>query len=186
MPLTPPACLELMQGTPLLPSLALCSRPLGSALRIGTPSPTKQSMDTLSPEARSRLMSRIRGKDTKPELIVRSMLHQMGYRFRIHRKNLPGRPDIVLPRHGKVVLVHGCFWHGHLCKIAPGPKSNTAYWPPKIEANRARDERNRAALIDLGWEALELWECEIRDLQRTEERLRGYLNTSPIAVQPRR
>ncbi|MFC5522663.1 very short patch repair endonuclease [Polaromonas jejuensis] len=136
-------------------------------------------MDTLTPEARSRLMSRIRGKDTKPELIVRSVLHRLGFRFRIHRKDLPGRPDIVLPRHKKVVLVHGCFWHGHLCKIAPGPKSNTAYWSPKIEANRARDDRNRTALKDLGWDVLELWECEIRDLQKTEERLRAFLHTDP-------
>lgn len=124
-------------------------------------------------------MSRIRGKNTKPELIVRSMLHRMGFRFRIHRKDLPGRPDIVLPRHRKVVLVHGCFWHGHLCKIAPGPKSNTAYWLPKIEANRSRDQRNRIALIDLGWQVLELWECEIRDLPQTEERLLAFLHASP-------
>ena len=120
-------------------------------------------------------MSRIRSKDTNPELIVRSVLHRLGFRFRIHRKDLPGRPDIVLPRHKKVVLVHGCFWHGHLCKIAPGPKSNTGYWSPKIEANRARDDRNRAALQDLGWDVLELWECEIRDLQKTEECLKAFL-----------
>jgi DNA mismatch endonuclease (patch repair protein) len=136
-------------------------------------------MDTLTPENRSRLMSRIRSEDTKPELIVRSMLHRMGFRFRIHRKDLPGRPDIVLPKHKKVVLVHGCFWHGHLCKIAPGPKSNTAYWSPKIETNRSRDQRNRTALIDLGWRVLELWECEIRDLQKTEERLQSFLHASP-------
>ncbi|SIR50426.1 T/G mismatch-specific endonuclease [Pseudacidovorax sp. RU35E] len=131
-------------------------------------------------------MSRIRGKDTKPELVVRSMLHRMGYRFRIHRKDLPGRPDIVLPRHRKAVLVHGCFWHGHLCKIAPGSKSNTAYWSPKIEANRARDQRNRVALAELGWQVLELWECEIRDLPRTEERLLAFLKPDPCQPMPRR
>jgi DNA mismatch endonuclease (patch repair protein) len=136
-------------------------------------------VDTLTPEARSRLMGRIRGKDTKPELVVRSMLHRMGLRFRIHRNDLPGRPDIVLPRHKKVVLVHGCFWHGHLCKIAPGPKSNTGYWSPKIEGNRARDSRNRTALSELGWEVLELWECEIRDLCKTEERLHSFMGTEP-------
>ncbi|MNY40335.1 Very short patch repair protein [compost metagenome] len=113
------------------------------------------------------------------------MLHRMGFRFRIHRKDLPGRPDIVLPRHKKAVLVHGCFWHGHLCKIAPGPKSNTAYWSPKIEANRSRDQRNRIALASLGWQVLELWECEIRDLQQTEERLRAFLHASPCAPTPR-
>lgn len=120
-------------------------------------------------------MSRIGGKNTKPELIVRTVLHRMGYRFRLHRKDLPGCPDIVLPRHKKVVLVHGCFWHGHLCKIAPGPKSNPGYWSPKIAKNRERDERNRTALVGLGWDVLELWECEIRDLQRTEKRLSAFL-----------
>lgn len=142
-------------------------------------------MDTLTPEARSRLMSRIRSKDTKPELIVRSMLHQMGYRFRLHRKDLPGRPDVVLPRHKKVVLVHGCFWHGHLCKIAPGSKSNKAYWSPKIKANRARDERNRAALTGLGWNVIELWECEIRNAKKTEERLRLFMRDAQ-ATRPAR
>jgi DNA mismatch endonuclease (patch repair protein) len=131
-------------------------------------------------------MSRIRGKDTKPELIVRSMLHRMGYRFRIHRKDLPGRPDIVLPTHKKVVLVHGCFWHGHLCKIAPGPKSNKEYWSPKIGANRARDERNKAALIDLGWGVLELWECEIRDLRKTEKRLLSFLRAAAVTSRSQR
>jgi len=120
-------------------------------------------------------MSQIHSKDTKPELIVRSILHRLGYRFRLHRKDLPGRPDVVLPRHKKIVLVHGCFWHGHLCKIAPGPKSNTAYWSPKIETNRARDARNRAALASLGWDVLELWECEIRDVKTTEERLLRFM-----------
>ena len=131
-------------------------------------------------------MSRIRGKNTKPELIVRSMLHRMGFRFRIHRQDLPGRPDIVLPRHRKVVLVHGCFWHGHLCKIARVPKSNTAYWSPKIEANRSRDQRNRAALTHLGWQVLELWECEIRDLRKTEVRLHEFLrDTAGVPMAPR-
>ena len=138
-------------------------------------------MDTIAPEARSRLMSCIRSKDTTPELVVRSMLHRMGYRFRLHRKDLPGRPDVVLPRHKKDVLVHGCFWHGHLCRIAPGPKSNTAYWSPKIEATRARDLRNRTALIDLGWDVLELWECEIRDAKKTAERLCAFMQNGPAA-----
>ncbi|WP_456282170.1 very short patch repair endonuclease [Cupriavidus sp. JZ107] len=136
-------------------------------------------MDTLTPEARSHLMSRIRSKDTNPERMVRSMLHRMGHRFRLHRKDLPGRPDIVLPRHKKVVLVHGCFWHGHFCRLAPGSKSNTQYWSPKIEANRSRDARNRAALINLGWDVLELWECEIRDAKQTEERLRSFIHPNP-------
>lgn len=118
-------------------------------------------MDTLTPEDRSALMSRIRSKNTKPELIVRSLLHRLGYRFRIHRSDLPGRPDIVLPKHGKVILVQGCFWHGHCCRIASTPKSNQGYWIPKIQATRARDVRNIQALRDIGWVVLELWECEI-------------------------
>ncbi|MCW5668459.1 MAG: DNA mismatch endonuclease Vsr [Hydrogenophaga sp.] len=132
-------------------------------------------MDTLTPEARSRLMSRIRSTDTKPELAVRSLLHRLGYRFRLHRKDLPGRPDVVLPKHRKAILIHGCFWHGHGCKIAPGSKSNLVYWSSKIEANRTRDARNRQALMDLGWQVLELWECEIRNPQATEERIRSFM-----------
>lgn len=180
--------LELLQPPAHLP---LPSSRKASKRKMRTNSPTftthfrQTRMDTLTPEARSRLMSRIRGKDTKPELIVRSMLHRLGFRFRIHRKDLPGRPDIVLPRHKKVVLVHGCFWHGHLCKIAPGPKSNITYWSPKIEANRSRDLRNQAALLELGWEVLELWECEIRDLQRTEARLRVFLHTDSAVPSPK-
>ena len=133
-------------------------------------------MDTLTPEGRSRLMSRIRSTDTKPELAVRSLLYRLGYRFRLHRKDLPGRPDVVLPKHRKIILVHGCFWHGHGCKLAPGSKSNLAYWSPKIEGNRARDARNRQALSDLGWQVLELWECEVRDPQATERRIRTFMD----------
>ncbi|MDQ1314228.1 MAG: mismatch endonuclease, patch repair protein [Pseudomonadota bacterium] len=99
-------------------------------------------MDTLTPHERSRLMGRIHSKNTKPEIAVRSMLHRMGYRFRLHRKDLPGKPDIVLPRHRKIILIQGCFWHGHKCRLASKPKSNEAYWGPKILANQARDVRN--------------------------------------------
>lgn len=128
-------------------------------------------MDTISPDKRSALMSRIRSKDTKPEMAVRSMLHALGYRFRLHRKDLPGRPDIVLPRHRKIVLVQGCFWHGHNCRLASSPKSNEGYWSAKISGNRARDARNREALELQGWKVLELWECEIRQ----PEQLRAVL-----------
>jgi DNA mismatch endonuclease (patch repair protein) len=122
-------------------------------------------------------MSRIRSRDTKPEVAVRSLLHRLGYRFRLHRKDLPGRPDVVLPRHRKVILVHGCFWHGHGCKLAPVPKSNQGYWSPKIEGNRARDVRNSRALAELGWSVLELWECEIRDLPKIEQRIREFMRS---------
>ena len=133
------------------------------------------AIDTLTSAQRSQLMSRIRSRDTKPEIVVRSLLHRMGYRFRLHRKDLPGRPDVVLPRHRKAILVHGCFWHGHGCKLGPVPKSNQSYWSPKIAGNRARDARNARALAELGWTVLELWECEIRDLQRTEQRIKEFI-----------
>lgn len=120
-------------------------------------------------------MSRIRSKDTKPELAVRQILHRLGYRFRLHRKDLPGRPDIVLPRHRKIILVHGCFWHGHTCRLASKPKSNSGYWSGKIEKNKERDARNLYALQDAGWKVLELWECDIRKLEGLEERLDAFM-----------
>lgn len=134
-------------------------------------------MDTISPSARSALMARIRSKDTKPELAVRRLLRNMGYRFRLHRKALPGRPGIVLPKHRKIVLVHGCFWHGHLdCKLASKPKSNSEYWSGKILQNRKRDARNLAALQQLGWGVLELWECDVRNMDGVEAILRKFLS----------
>lgn len=132
-------------------------------------------MDTISSEERSALMSRIRSKNTLPEMAVRSILHRLGYRFRLHRKDLPGLPDIVLPRHRKIVLVHGCFWHGHTCRLASKPKSNETYWSTKIQANRARDARNLKALTQQGWTVLELWECEVRKLEGIEERLSSFM-----------
>lgn len=132
-------------------------------------------MDTLTPLERSRLMSRIQSKNTKPELAVRSVLHRLGYRFRLHRKDLPGRPDIVLPRHRKIIMVQGCFWHGHACRLASNPKSNQGYWAPKILATQARDRRNLQALVDQGWSVLELWECEIRSVRDLEHRLRSFM-----------
>jgi DNA mismatch endonuclease (patch repair protein) len=132
-------------------------------------------MDTIAPEERSALMARIRSKNTKPELAVRSLLHRMGYRFRIHRRDLPGAPDIVLPRYKKIVLVHGCFWHGHTCQLASKPKSNSGYWSEKILKNQARDQRNLEALQSAGWKVLEVWECEIRKFDGLERRLLDFL-----------
>jgi DNA mismatch endonuclease (patch repair protein) len=103
------------------------------------------------------------------------MLHMMGYRFRLHRKDLPGKPDIVLPRHLKIVLVQGCFWHGHTCRLASKPKSNRGYWQAKIATNRARDRRNRAALKHAGWQILEIWECDIRSGRRIAQRLQRFM-----------
>jgi DNA mismatch endonuclease (patch repair protein) len=132
-------------------------------------------MDTITKSERSQLMSRIRSKDTQPELAVRSMLHRSGYRFRLHRKDLPGRPDIVLPRHRKIILVHGCFWHGHTCRLASQPKSNESYWSTKIQTNRTRDSRNLQALISQGWQVLELWECDIRKGTSLERSIQAFM-----------
>ncbi len=120
-------------------------------------------------------MSRIRSKNTKPELVVRAILHRAGYRFRLHRKDLPGKPDIVLPKHQKIVLVQGCFWHGHDCKLASKPKSNEKYWSEKINRNRLRDQHVKEALALAGWSVLELWECEIRSGANLAERILQFM-----------
>jgi DNA mismatch endonuclease (patch repair protein) len=120
-------------------------------------------------------MQAVRGKDTAPELAVRSLLHRMGYRFRLHRKDLPGTPDIVLPGRRAAIFVHGCFWHGHGCKIGQPPKSRLDYWLPKIEANRERDGHKAAALQAAGWRVLTVWQCEIKDLDVLEARLWNFL-----------
>lgn len=121
-------------------------------------------------------MQAVRRYDTAPEMQVRRLLHAMGYRFRLHRKDLPGTPDIVLPRHRKIVLVHGCFWHGHEeCKRATRPVNNASTWAAKIEGNRRRDQRNLDALRSLGWDVLVVWECEVKDTTRLEERLHRFL-----------
>lgn len=126
----------------------------------------------LSPEQRSWNMSRIRSKNTKPEIMVRSILHRMGYRFRLHRKDLPGKPDIVLPKYKTVIFVHGCFWHHHKgCRRGNIPKSNTDYWIPKIEKNKKRDRKHRAALRKLGWNVLTVWECEVNSIEKLSKKL---------------
>lgn len=128
--------------------------------------------DRLSKKHRSWNMSRIRSRDTKPEIIVRSVLHRMGYRFRLHRRDLPGSPDIVLPRYKVVVFVHGCFWHRHQgCKYAYTPKSRGEFWQNKFKENVERDKRNRKELEDDGWYVMVVWECETTDPDRLAERL---------------
>lgn len=120
-------------------------------------------MDRLTPEERSELMSKIRSKDTKPELIVRKHLHALGFRYRLHPKKLPGHPDICLPKYNTVVFVHGCFWHRHEgCKIATTPKSNVEFWETKFRRNVERDLRVREQLQQLGWRVLVVWECELK------------------------
>ena len=119
-------------------------------------------MDTISKNRRSWNMSRIRSKNTKPELIVRSFLHGMGYRFRLHRKDLPGIPDIVLPKHKTVILVHGCFWHRHSgCNYAYSPKSNVDKWNKKFTENMLRDAKVADEIRRLGWQSITIWECDV-------------------------
>ena len=132
-------------------------------------------MDTVSPEGRSRIMSHVKGRDTTPEKRVRSLLHSMGYRFRLQRADLPGKPDIVLPKFKTVIFVNGCFWHRHPgCKRATLPKSNAEFWRQKLEKNVARDRRNIQTLKDLGWYVLIIWECELKDTRTLQARLSDF------------
>lgn len=141
--------------------------------------------DRLTPEARSRLMAAIGGKNTAPELAVRRMLHAMGYRFRLHRRDLPGSPDIVLPRLGKAIFVHGCFWHGHEgCRLARLPSTRTEYWWPKLIRNRERDRLNVRALRRLGWSISIVWECQIRNVAALKRRLARFL-AAPAPISSR-
>ncbi|MFT4954920.1 MAG: DNA mismatch endonuclease (patch repair protein) [Brevundimonas sp.] len=122
--------------------------------------------DPHSPEQRSRNMARIRGKDTKPELLLRRALHALGLRYRLHDRRLPGAPDLVFSRRRAVVFVHGCFWHAHSCPRGVTPGSNVAFWTDKIEGNAARDQRTEAALRQAGWRVLVVWECALTGRQR--------------------
>ena len=121
-------------------------------------------MDKISPIERSKVMAQVKGKNTGPEKRVRSLLHKNGFRFRLHRKDLPGAPDIVLPKRKIVIFVHGCFWHRHPgCKRASTPTSNVDYWNSKFTRNQTRDADNQARLTSLGWRVIIVWECELRD-----------------------
>ena len=120
-------------------------------------------------------MKRIKSKNTTTEIAVRSLLHRMGYRFRLHRKDLPGTPDIVFPGRQVVVFVHGCFWNGHGCGIGQLPKSRLEYWEPKINANRQRDAGKEKQLRLLGWSVVVVWQCELRDVERLSKRLEKLL-----------
>lgn len=122
--------------------------------------------DIFNKEARCQIMSAVRAKNTKPELIARKLIHSMGFRFRLHRKDLPGCPDIVLPKHRKVIIVNGCFWHCHNCDLFKWPKSNVEFWKDKLTKNRKRDKLNIQALIAGGWQVVILWECAIKGKSR--------------------
>jgi len=135
-------------------------------------------MDTLTPAQRSERMRRIRGKNTKPELTVRGLVHSLGYRYRLHRKDLPGRPDLVFPSRKAVVFVHGCFFHQHpdpKCRLSRMPKSRLDFWKKKLEGNRSRDMRQQKALKAAGWRVLTLWECQISDRIKLIRRLQKFL-----------
>ena len=133
--------------------------------------------DVFSKEKRSWIMSRVRGRDTKPEILVRSFVHRMGFRFRIHRRDLPGNPDIVLPRHGKVIFVHGCFWHGHKrFQRSKRPTTNKGFWNKKLDENIERDKRFQRKLRLMGWKVLVLWQCEVRKPEKMLRKLERFLH----------
>ena len=133
-------------------------------------------MDSVSKERRSEIMGLVKAKNTKPELFVRRLLHRLGFRFRLHRVDLPGKPDIVLPRHRVVVFVHGCFWHRHPgCPATRTPKTRVEFWEAKFVGNIRRDEEARSKLVEAGWRVLVIWECELADVESLTGRLRAFM-----------
>lgn len=141
--------------------------------------PRSSPTDTLTPSERSERMSRVRSKDTKPELAVRKLVHQLGFRYRLHGDRLPGKPDLVFGPRRKVIFVHGCFWHRHPkrgCPLARLPKSRLDFWAPKLEKNRERDKQKQAELRRLGWRVLVIWECELKNTDKLKSRIMDFLN----------
>lgn len=141
--------------------------------------PTKSSTDTLSPVERSERMSLVCSKDTRPELTVRRMVHQLGFRYRLHGKGLPGKPDLVFASRRKAIFVHGCLWHRHAkqgCPLARLPKSRLEFWLPKLEQNRMRDKQKQAELRRLGWRVLVIWECELRGVDKLQSQIIDFLD----------
>jgi DNA mismatch endonuclease (patch repair protein) len=135
--------------------------------------------DSLTKEERSQRMGRVKGRDTKPEMVVRRIVYALGYRYRLHQRDLPGSPDIVFRKRRKVIYVHGCFWHRHAdssCKLARLPKSRLEFWLPKLEANVVRDQANLSCLAADGWSVLILWECELRDHAFIKSRIKSFLS----------
>ncbi|NHR08841.1 DNA mismatch endonuclease Vsr [Chromobacterium haemolyticum] len=134
-------------------------------------------MDTLTPEERSQRMARVRSVDTKPEMFVRKLIHGMGYRYRLHCRDLPGKPDLVFRSRKAIIFVHGCFWHRHeMCSLARMPKSRVEFWSAKLEGNRLRDALKIAALQASGWRILIVWECQLKLKEQLAERLRHFLD----------
>ena len=137
-------------------------------------------MDTRTPEQRRRIMRSVKSRNTGPELVVRRLLHGMGYRYRLHRKDLPGRPDIALGPRRKAIFVHGCFWHGHDCPKGRLPKSRLDYWQPKVDKNRERDRTKEEQLKSVGWSVLTIWQCETKDLETLAARLQDFVDSDEI------
>ncbi len=134
-------------------------------------------MDIVSRSERSAIMRSVHGKDTVPELVVRRLVHGLGYRYSLTRQDLPGRPDLTFPSRNKVIFVHGCFWHGHSCRAGRNrPSSNRAYWIPKLDRNAARDRANAKRLRASGWGVLTIWECQLSDEERVRERIARFLS----------
>jgi DNA mismatch endonuclease (patch repair protein) len=137
-------------------------------------------IDRVSEERRSYIMSRVGSKDTAPEMTVRRLLHRLGYRYRLHAAELPGRPDLCFPARRKVIFVHGCFWHGHDCRYGHLPKTRVEYWQEKIETNRRRDLDRILKLADDGWSSLVVWQCETRETEHLTAKLVGFLGPRKV------
>lgn len=140
-------------------------------------------MDTVTPEQRSENMRRIRSKDTRAEMLVRQLVHSLGYRYILHLPKLPGKPDLVFSKRKKVIFIHGCFWHQHKdpnCKITRIPKSNNDYWLPKLENNVYRDQINRESLKQLGWEVLVVWECTVTNKDALTAKIKNFLGPTKV------
>ena len=133
-------------------------------------------MDILSQSQRSYCMSQVRGKNTKPEKIVRSIIRKLGFRYRLHYKKLPGKPDLVFPSRKEVIFVHGCYWHRHTCRKGKSiPATNTEFWEQKLERNKERDKENRKELYKLGWDVLTIWECQIKNHEKLINRIDNFI-----------
>lgn len=152
--------------------------PGGTSYSIVLASRTCAPMDTLTRKQRSRQMALIRSKNTKPEILVRRIVRASGYNFRQHLTNLPGKPDVVFPGLKKIIFVHGCFWHGHTCRLGRMPKSRVGYWKKKIRGNRDRDMLTLRRLRSMRWRCLVLWECQLRDIQAVSQRIGRFLRHS--------
>lgn len=134
--------------------------------------------DRISPEARSRLMTRVKRSDTKPELVVRKLMHARGWRYRLHVKGMPGTPDMVFPSRRAVLFVNGCFWHGHTCRLGRLPSSRPEFWGPKIQANRERDGRKITQLVSEGWRVMTVWQCSLNKPEVVLPQIEGFLRST--------